>query len=220
MSEGPQHVLARAAEGFFEEHGDNFRGVGWTKSQADTDLRYQVMLGLAKRESDGPVDLLDFGCGLAHLYEYIQRNPPDPPVRYSGLDVSSKLLAVARQKFPELNFYEHDVLAGIEDLPRFDYVVLNGVFTYRLDISYERMLAYWQNLLLQVFPLARKGLAFNVMSTAVDWERDDLFHLPIEVVTAFVTERLSRRFVIRHDYPLYEYTTYVYREDRASASAT
>ena len=108
----------------------------------------------------------------------------------------------------------------VEDLPRFEYVVLNGVFTYRLDISYERMLAYWQNLLLQVFPLARKGLAFNVMSTAVDWERDDLFHLPIEVVTTFVTERLSRRFVIRHDYPLYEYTTYVYREDRASASAT
>ena len=107
------------------------------------------MLELVKRESDGPVDLLDLGCGLAHLYEYIQRNPPDPPVRYSGLDVSSKLLAVARRKFPDLNFYKHDVLAGIEDLPRFDYLVLNGVFTYRVDISYERMLAYWQDLLLQ-----------------------------------------------------------------------
>jgi hypothetical protein len=30
-------------------------------------------------------------------------------------------------------------------------------------------------------------------------------------MASFVAERLSRDFVIRHDYGLYEYTTYVYR---------
>jgi hypothetical protein len=49
------------------------------------------------------------------------------------------------------------------------------------------------------------------MSRLVDWERDDLFHLPFDVMAEFVGKRLSRHFVIRHDYPAYEYTTYVYR---------
>jgi hypothetical protein len=49
------------------------------------------------------------------------------------------------------------------------------------------------------------------MSKQVDWERDDLFHLPLDVMSSFVSANLSRRFVVRHDYPLFEYTTYVYR---------
>jgi hypothetical protein len=49
------------------------------------------------------------------------------------------------------------------------------------------------------------------MSKHVDWEREDLFHLPFDRLTSFLTNRLSRHFVIRHDYGLYEYTTYVYK---------
>jgi hypothetical protein len=49
------------------------------------------------------------------------------------------------------------------------------------------------------------------MSTHVDWERDDLFHLPIDKLTAFLVKEASRDFIIRHDYKLYEYTAYVYR---------
>ncbi len=50
------------------------------------------------------------------------------------------------------------------------------------------------------------------MSKQVDWERDDLFHLPLDQMADFVCGNLSRNFVIRNDYGLYEYTTYVYRE--------
>lgn len=32
---------------------------------------------------------------------------------------------------------------------------------------------------------ARRGLAFNVMSKQVDWERDDSFHLPMDVFASF-----------------------------------
>jgi hypothetical protein len=49
-----------------------------------------------------------------------------------------------------------------------------------------------------------------VMSKHVDWERDDLFHLPFDALGSFLREEVSRHFVIRHDYGLYEYTTYIY----------
>ncbi len=55
-------------------------------------------------------------------------------------------------------------------------------------------------------------MAFNVMSKHVDWEREDLFHLPFDTLAEFLKKELTRNFVFRNDYGLYEYTTYVYRE--------
>ena len=67
-------------------------------------------------------------------------------------------------------------------------------------------------MLKKVFPLAKRGIAFNVMSKQVDWERNDLFHLSLDEMSSFVTKHLSRHFVVRNDYGLYEYTVYLYHE--------
>jgi len=58
----------------------------------------------------------------------------------------------------------------------------------------------------------RGGVAFNVMSKDVDWEREDLFHLPLNVLSNFLTKEVTRDFIIRYDYGLYEYTTYLYKK--------
>ena len=71
-----------------------------------------------------------------------------------------------------------------------------------------------ERLLPRVFAAARVGMAFNVMSKHVDWERDDLFHVPYDMLAAFLKANVSRHFQFRADYGLYEYTTYVYREPR------
>ncbi len=81
----------------------------------------------------------------------------------------------------------------------------------KCDLSFDEMLAYFQAVVIRLFAKARIGVAFNVMSKQVDWERDDLFHLPLDILASFLTKNISRDFVIRHDYGLYEYTTYVYR---------
>lgn len=50
------------------------------------------------------------------------------------------------------------------------------------------------------------------MSKQVDWERDDLFHVAFDSLAVFLASEVSRHFLIRHYYELYEYTVYVYRE--------
>jgi hypothetical protein len=45
----------------------------------------------------------------------------------------------------------------------------------------------------------------------VDWERDDLFHVSFDVMAKFLTAELTRNFIFRQDYGLYEYTVYAYR---------
>jgi cyclopropane fatty-acyl-phospholipid synthase-like methyltransferase len=212
MSDKPSERLVRFSESFFKRYGDCYLGVGWTKCHEDADARYRVMLDLFAGEDDRPVTLLDFGCGASHLYEYL-RAYQRSNVTYSGLDLSPRFLDCSRRKFPHLTYYELDILQD-DRLPTFDYIVMNGLFTAKCDLSFEDMLAYFQRLVQRVFAHAQKGLAFNVMSKQVDWERDDLFHVPFDLLASFLTREVSRHFVFRHDYGLYEYTTYVYRDPR------
>jgi SAM-dependent methyltransferase len=216
----PESALAPAAaaaarlvahyENCLARHGDNHRGVDWPSAR-DAGLRYAVMLGQIPADAHRPIQLLDFGCGAGHLLEYLRRQSM-PGIAYHGLDLSEPFLALCRSKFPDVPFTCSDILEDPGELPVFDFVVMNGVLTEKRDLSHDEMWHYARTLLRRIWPHARRGLAFNVMSTNVDWERPDLFHLPIDTLLAFLKAELSRHCVIRHDYGLYEYTTYVYRE--------
>src|SRR5262245_19181342 len=207
----PQRLIAEACEEDLVKYGDTFRGVGYTKSEREAAQRYALMLQVVREEGQ-PVSLLDFGCGLAHLADFLESHGARyRHIEYTGLDISQKYLDAARGRHPRRPFVLMDVLESDIDLPDFDYVVMNGLFNYRGTITHEEMKRYWQQLIAVVYRHCRRGLAFNVMSTIVDWERDDLFHLPFDEMARFVGAHLSRHFVIRHDYRGYEYTTFVYR---------
>ena len=202
--------IITACEADLEKYGDTFLGVGWTKKKEYADTRYRVMLEVIRRDPSEKVSLLDFGCGASHLLEYIlSHNIPN--IDYSGLDLSAKFLCLSRSKFPAITYYWHDILDESITIPNFDYIVLNGVFNYKGNLSFGEMLAYFQGVVSRAFTKARRGIAFNVMSKQVDWEREDLFHLPFDLLASFLTTHLSRNFLIRHDYGLFEYAVYVYR---------
>ena len=210
-SPAPQHIIAAACEEDLVRYGETFRGVGYTKSAQEAAERYALMLEVI-RDPDHELTLLDLGCGLAHLLDFMESRPKYRRLRYVGLDISPKYLAIARTRHPRHEFLLADVLESDASLPTFDYVLLNGVFNYRGTIKNDRMLRYWEQLVTVAFRHCRQGLAFNAMSTLVDWERDDLFHLPFDVMSRFVWRDLSRHFTIRHDYKAFEYVTYVYRQ--------
>jgi SAM-dependent methyltransferase len=197
-------------EACLRRHGDTHRGVDWPNAE-DADTRHRVMLELLSgRPRAGVTSLLDFGCGTSHLYDYMLREGI-AGVEYAGLDLSPRFVEVAQAKYPDNRYWCLDALAGDDQLPSFDYVVMNGVFTEKLDLSFDEMLGYFQALVARVWEHATIGIAFNVMSKHVDWERDDLFHLPFDELAGWLVSSISRNFVLRADYGLYEYTTYVYR---------
>lgn len=197
-------------ESCLEQHGDTHLGVDWPKHE-DVEKRHSVMLDVIKPESRGQrVSLLDFGCGASHLHEYILKQGLGN-IEYAGLDLSEKFVRLSQSKFPQNQFFCLDVLDEQASLPNFDYIVMNGVFTEKKELSFDEMFAYFTRLLKKVYESARIGVAFNVMTKHVDWERDDLFHLPFDTLAAFLKKELTRNFVFRNDYGLYEYTAYVYR---------
>ena len=187
-------------------HGDNHLGVDWP-NENDAIKRYEIMLEIVQDKKVSNT-LLDFGCGTGHLLQYITDNQIKN-IEYSGLDISPLFVETASSKFPETTFYQTDILEDSNDLPSFDYIILNGVFTEKRELSQEEMWDYFCLMISKVFEKCNKGIAFNVMSKNVDWERDDLFHLSLDTLSKFLCEKLSRNFIIRNDYGLYEYTVYL-----------
>ena len=213
MSKKTYANIIKHYESCLEKYGDNHLGVDWPKKE-DVDTRHRVMHELL-RFSDvdhlpQKVSLLDFGCGASHFYDYLKRNKVDN-IDYSGLDISQKFIDLSKKKFPQNKYYCIDIIERKDDLPDFDFVVMNGVFTEKINLSFEEMFQYFKSLLAMVYSKAKIGLAFNVMSKAVEWEREDLFHLSTDLLIDFFTKNLSRNFIIRNDYGLYEYTAYLYR---------
>ncbi|MBU9619655.1 class I SAM-dependent methyltransferase [Burkholderia multivorans] len=209
MKQNLHEILIRHYETCLQRHGDTHLGVDWPNAE-DANTRYRVMLDLV-RPGSTPATLLDFGCGASHLYQYMIDRDVNG-LSYTGLDASEAFCDLSQRKYPGNEYVCVDVLAEPDRLGEYDYIVMNGVFTEKRELGYDEMFDYFARMLRVVFPKARKGIAFNVMSKEVDWERDDLFHVPVTQLTHFVARELSRHYVVRHDYGLYEYTTYVYRE--------
>ena len=198
--------LAEHYDKCFKEHGDTYLGVNWPNLE-DTFKRYDVILGLIKEETS--ISLLDFGCGTASLNQYIEflkiKN-----IKYSGLDINDGFYNTSKLKFPNNDFYCLDILKN-ESIPNFDYIVCNGPFTEKRDLSQEEMMDFFTSVIKKLWNKCDKGIAFNLMSKHVDWERDDLFHVSLDELGWFLKNNLSRNFIIRNDYGLYEYTAYVYK---------
>jgi SAM-dependent methyltransferase len=209
MSEPSYHALKHHYEACLAEHGDSPQGVNWSRAE-DAEKRYEVMLALIEPVEGRRVSVLDFGCGASHFYEYLRRKGRDD-IDYTGLDISEAFIALSREKHPHNTYLCLDVLSPGAMLPTYDYAVLNGVFTNRTGMSAQAMDDFFRRLVTTLFPHVRVALAFNAMTKHVDWERDDLFHLPFDELAAFLKHDVSRKFTIRSDYGLYDYTTYVYR---------
>lgn len=211
MSDVKYRAIVKHYEECLARHGDTHLGVDWPNAQ-DAKKRYSVMLGVIRRKDESePISLLDFGCGASHLYEYLHAHQ-QINFHYTGLDVSTTFCDLSRNKYPKNDYLCIDVLAEPERLGEYDYVVMNGVFTEKRELDFDEMFEYFKQVLRVVFSKTRRGIAFNVMSKAVEWERNDLFHVPADLLITFLVSELSRHFVIRNDYGLYEYTVYVYKE--------
>ena len=220
MTPRPEDALLELYDQALARHGDTAMGALWP-NEADRQRRYDVMLDLlADAPAGGRVLLCDLGCGTGGLLERIRARGLHH-VQYRGLDRSAQAIALARAKFPGAEFHQADVLAKDADpaLLDCDYLVANGLFTVRGVLSHAQMRAFLEAVVTTAWPRVRRGLAFNVMSTAVEWEREDLFHAPMDDMARLLHALAGRRVRMRADYGLYEYTCFAWREGASATAA-
>ena len=193
-----------------EKHGDSPQSVQY-RDRKTQEIRMKILteigdLSLAK--------ILDFGCGTGHLLTFL-RESLHFEGDYVGYDVSEKMIETARAKFSDARFEHRNVL----DKPpseAFDYILINGVFNNLIRDNWGYMTA----ILNCLFPIANKALAFNALSTYVDYHDPGLFYVSPERVFNFCKEKLSPCVTLRHDYRIkrdaipFEFSVYVYKTER------
>lgn len=204
----PYSGIVAHYENCLSRFGDTHLGVDWQNAE-DADKRYRIMLDILRNEQDDRVTLLDFGCGTAGLLDYIYEHN-GPAISYSGLDISSAFIEVCKIKYPSIEFFNIDILEPGVHLPRFDYIIMNGVFTEKVNLSHQRMYQYFCAMIERIFLICKKGIAFNLRSKQVIAENTELFHLSLDDLAWFLVGKFGRNFIIRNDYGLEEYTVYLF----------
>ena len=201
-------------------YGATPQGLCWPNA-ADLATRFEVLLGGANLETYNPSNrlrLLDLGCGPGLLIDYLAENGVLDYIDYTGIDVLDSTVALARARWPNFSFESRDVRDRPFEAGRFDFCIVCGVFTGRFKVVYSEMEAMVRETLRAVWPSVRVGLAFNVMSKHVDWERDDLFHWPLDDLVRFCKAHLSRHVSLRLDYGLWEASALVLKTPMARSS--
>ncbi len=186
--------------------GPTPQALGW-RSREQQALRFSMLAGLG--DFDG-CSVLDVGCGFADFYDYLVGH--GKRVAYTGVDINPRILEVARERHPELRLLERDVLEEPFQ-ESFDYVVESGIFNRRLSDN----VGYVAQMLEAMFSVCYIGVAADMMTKYVDYEDEHLFYYSPEEMFR-LAQSLTRYVVLRHNYPLYEFTLYLYRKPQATES--
>lgn len=205
------HSLAELYDSLAREHGDNAHAA----QQRDRATQEQRMRMLAQVGDIRHAKILDFGCATGHLLTFL-RGEFGFAGEYVGYDLSEEMVKIAREKFPEARFERRDVLAdGIDE--QFDFVFVSGTFNNRLADNWSLV----TTLLQPLFACTRQALAFNGLSTYVDYFDEGLYYFEPEKIFGFCKTQLSPLVTLRHDYCIkpgvvpYEFTIYVHKTDIA-----
>lgn len=196
----------------FAEHGACPEGVDWGPNPEDHILRLSRMLAVADLGLQPGIrqSILDVGCGYGSLLDLLHERGLD--LSYSGIDVCGPMIEAARARHADCSWLVGDVM-NLEGERQFDYVVCNGVLTQKLGATIRDMDHFLNVVVTKMFELCRVGVAFNVMTTHVNFMVPNLYYRnPVELL-AWCMSELTSRVRLDHAYPMFEYTVYLYRED-------
>ena len=169
-------------------------------------IRFQTLFDCGIKKGDS---ILDLGCGFGDFYQYLNEVLGPGNFNYTGIDINPNIIKRARERFPEAEFRTSNILEdGLNDF--FDFIVSTSSFNLKLHEidNYE----FIQNLLNLCYNSSYKGVAIDFLSDYVDFKSTtDAFYYKPEVVFSNA-KSITKRITLRHDYPLFEFCLYLYKD--------
>lgn len=191
----------------FDRFGDSPQGLDWTNTETQH-LRFERILEAIKPA--GTDSILDVGCGTATMRSYMQAQGIGCP--YTGVDISEKLVAVCRKKFPECAFHAGDI-GSLPEENLFDLVVSSGIFNTRLDTDEPVWRQHISDTIRTMFRRCRKAACWNFLTSHSTFRQDTLHYTDPGEIIAFITKELTRFCSVDAAYPLYEFTVTAWRSE-------
>jgi SAM-dependent methyltransferase len=162
------------------------RSLGWG-SRESQGIRFSVLAGIGIGSKD---TVLDIGCGYGDFSHAVDNG------NYIGFDICPEMIKEARKRYPDQKFITEwkDETA--------DWVIASGVFNLKdADMA----------LIPRMFLNCNKGISLNFLCRYKGMEEKDdrIYHDPADIIKT--VEKLSNKWVLRHDYRHNDFTIYVWR---------
>jgi len=167
-------------------------------SQEAQDKRFKTLFQIDLKMKS----LIDVGCGLGCMLNYLLTQ--NYSGKYLGIDILEDFTQLSQKKFKaqdNISFKTADI--STENLnTNYEYILLSGVFNNRTKDSKNFM----YQTLKKMFTACKKGVAFNAISTYVEYQDKELYYSnPLEIFD-YCKKNFSRNIALLHDYGLYEFT--------------
>jgi len=191
-------------QALFKEFGDSHETVRYSSKESQL-KRYKNLITVGDLTG---CTVLDFGCGVGHFLEFLLSQQQNIE-KYTGLEIVPEMLAFARTKYSNANFFPPTELSNLS----YDYGFVSGTFNDKMKNNRR----FWQDTVVELFSKCKKGIAFNMMSTYVDFQNRDLFYENPEYVFKFVKNNLTPYVTLRHDFETkkhtipFEFVIYAYK---------
>jgi SAM-dependent methyltransferase len=190
--------IANLFEELIIKFGDTPQGIGWEGINQEK-IRSQAAFDVFKHEINPTI--LDFGCGPARFLDFIKSK--NFQCIFSGVDSNLKSIEMAKTKYPDVIFQHSELPIPAQ------YIVANGVFTAKMDMSNEEMWKYTSENLIRLWEMCEKAIIFNFHTPLMHWS-SKAFAPEFDVVLKFVIT-ITTKFVIKHEYLLTDYFVIMYK---------
>lgn len=181
-----------------------------SESNVHKKTRYEILTKLVENEEI--IQVHDVGLGLASYYDYLLNKFSNKIIEYSGSDILIEYVKEAQKKYNSIHIYHRD-LAEEAGKDKYDYLIMSGLFHQRRDSKISDWERFSQAIIKNTFLMCNKAIAFNFITPFVDFYQSDVYYCNLPKLINFINDELSRFFVLHHNYALFEFTVFVYKED-------
>ncbi|MFC1874502.1 class I SAM-dependent methyltransferase [Chloroflexota bacterium] len=166
-------------------------------------VRFQVLSEVGDLNNHS---VLDIGCGFADFYLYLKEK--GVKVDYTGIDICPDFIEICQARFPEAQFEVKDIQTA-PGKRKFDYVISSQTFNNHLtNEDNETMI---RDIIKRAYELSNIGVAIDMISNYVDFKEEHLYYYSPEDIFRYC-KAITKRVTLRHDYPLFEFTIYLYQD--------
>lgn len=173
--------------------------MGW-RSRQNQEARFKALTEIGGLNG---LAILDVGCGLGCLYGYLKARGWNG--EYQGFDFLKSMVDRAAHRFPDARFEQRDILKS-PPKEKWDFVFICGVLNHKVRDNWGWM----EQLVMEGMNLARKGLAFNVLSAEAGWPDPELFYVNPKLLEDKVAAWSGGNYKIVKGYLPEDLTVYLY----------
>lgn len=192
-------------QNLFEQYGFDPKSVGWGTKKGKQSPRFEILCQIGDLTNSS---ILDVGCGFGDLYGYLLFRRMK--VTYYGVDINPNLLKIGKKIYPRISL-EHRDFEKKKFYKKFDWVLASGITSHGSTYS------HLSKIMKEMYCICKKGFAMNFVSNNVEYKTKNLFYSSPEKILA-ITKSISNRFILRHDYMPFEFTLYVYKDNRKTSN--